>query len=553
MPDFLNRHTLHLTPLSPIHLGTGEDYEPTNYIIDAAENALYAFDPARAELDANQRGKLLNIAKSGDIQQIQKYFADNPEPFRTAAHSISSVSDAIASEYQKSLGHVVQREQRGNHTDAVYNRLNIERTATNPHTCAPLIPGSALKGCLRTALLEERSANHHGENPTSKTANRFEQEHLGNFATDLLRLVKPADLAATGDIATHICYATNHKKKNIIGKDGRPVEGKGVTGRRETIQHGQYRAFSGSLTLQNLLLDHRPRIKNPEKTLPGETRPDFTRLIRAANRYHWQRFHDENAKLAERGLVHPQWQRSTEQLLRQLIPQFDAGNILLVRLGKNGGAEAKTLEKYAQIKIMGAKNAKPTYEKHTKTVWLAAENDKTKRDLLPFGWALIEIDPTGDNPVLHDWCKQNSTHLKDAAVLHEKLRAAQNAKAEQAAKNAAIEAAKAAAAAEKQAEEQAAAARLAALPAHERLAHDILARLEEHSKTYSDRNQEKNLTLHCGILGILEKAHGELDSASQKQLAELLPYKKLESTCKGFYSGKKEKDIKQVLQKLRGA
>ena len=552
MPDFLNRHTLHLTPLSPIHLGTGEDYEPTNYIIDADEKALYAFDPARAELDANQRGKLLNIAKSGDIQQIQKYFADNPEPFRTAAHSISSVSDAIASEYQKSLGHVVQREQRGSHTDAVYNRLNIERTATNPHTCAPLIPGSALKGCLRTALLEERSVNHHGENPTSKTANRFEQEHLGNFATDLLRLVKPADLAATGNIATHICYATNHKKKNIIGKDGHPVEGKGVTGRRETIQHGQYRAFSGSLTLQNLLLDHRPHIKNPGKTLPGETRPDFARLIRAANRYHLTRFTKESALLAERGLIHPQWQRSTEQLLRQLIPQFDAGNILLVRLGKNGGAEAKTLEKYAQIKIMGAKGAKPTYEKHTKTVWLAAENDKTKRDLLPFGWALIEIDPTDDNPALREWCDKNSAHLKDAAVLRDKLRAAQNAKAEQAAKNAAEAAAKAAAAAAKQAEEEAEAARVAALPTHERLAHDILARLEEHSKTYSDRNQEKNLALHRDILDILERAHGELDSTRQKQLAELLPYKKLESACKGFYSGKKEKDIKAALQKLRG-
>ena len=55
-----------------------------------------------------------------------------------------------------------------------------------------------------------------------------------------------------------------------------------------------------------------------------------------------------------------------------------------------------------------------------------------------------------------------------------------------------------------------------------------------------------------GILNILERAHGELDSASQKQLAELLPYKKLDSACKGFYSGKKEKDIKAALQKLRG-
>ena len=381
---------------------------------------------------------------------------------------------------------------------------------------------------------------------------RYEEDLLGSFATDLLRLVKPADLNASGDIATHICYATNHKKKNIIGKDGRPVAGKGVTGRRETIQHGQYRAFSGALTLHNLLLDHQPRLKNSEKNLPGEPRPDLARLIRAANHYHLIRYKKENELLLERGLVAPAWQRSTGQLLRQLVPQFDAGKTLLVRLGKNGGAEAKTLEKYAQIKIMGAKGAKPTYEKHTKTVWLAAENDKTKRDLLPFGWALIEIDPTDDNPALREWCDKNSAHLKDTAALRDKLHAAQTVKAEQAAKNAAKAAVQAAAVAAEQAAEQAEAARLAALPAHERLAHDILTRLSEHSKTYSDRNQDKNLALHRDILATLEQAHGELDSTSQKQLAELLPYKKLDSACKGFYSGKKEKDIKAALQKLRG-
>ena len=547
MTDFLHRHTLHLTPLSPLHLGTGEDYEPTNYII--ADNALYAFDPAQAELDPAQRNKLLGVAKSGDIQRIQQYFADNPDPFRAAAHSISSVSPALASEYHKSLGKVAQREQRGN---LVFNRLNIERTATNPHNHTPLIPGSALKGCLRTALLEDRSTKYQGEAPTGKTADRFEQQYLGSFATDLLRLVKPADLNASGDIATHICYATNHKKKNINGKDGRPVAGKGVTGRRETIQHGQYRAFSGALTLHNLLLDHQPRLKNPEKNLPGEPRPDLARLIRAANHYHLTRYKKENELLLERGLVAPAWQRSTEQLLRQLVPQFDAGTILLVRLGKNGGAEAKTLEKYAQIKIMGAKGAKPTYEKHTKTVWLAAENTSDQHNLLPFGWALIEIDPTDDNAALRDWCQQNSAHLKDTAALRDKLHAAQTAKAEQAAKNAAKAAAQAAAVAAEQAAEQAEAARLAALPAHERLAHDILTRLSEHSKTYSDRNQDKNLALHHDILAILEQAHGELDSTRQKQLAELLPYKKLDSACKGFYSGKKEKDIKAALQKLRG-
>ena len=547
MPDFLNRHTLHLTPLSPIHLGTGEDYEPTNYVI--TDGVLYTFDPARAILNPEQERELHAAAQSGDLQHIQRYFRHNPKPYIAAATHASSVSKGIAAEYQKNYGEIVQREGKSKN---VHNRFQIERTATNPHNHQPYIPGSALKGCLRTALLEQLSADYRGNKPTAKQAIHYENELLGSFATDLLRLLKPADLAVTGDIATHICYATNHKKKNIIGKDGHPVEGKGVPGRRETIQHGQYRAFSGSLTLQNLLLDHRPHIKNPGKTLPGETRPDFTRLIRAANHYHLTRFTKESALLLERGLIQPEWQRSTEQLLRQLIPQFDAGNILLVRLGKNGGAEAKTLEKYAQIKIMGAKGAKPTYEKHTKTVWLAAENTSDQHNLLPFGWALIEIDPTDDNAALRDWCQQNSAHLKDTAALRDKLRAAQTAKAEQAAKNAAKAAAQAAAVAAEQAAEQAEAARLAALPAHERLAHGILTRLSEHSKTYSDRNQDKNLALHRDILAILEQAHGELDSASQKQLAELLPYKKLDSACKGFYSGKKEKDIKAALQKLRG-
>lgn len=551
MTDFLNRHTLHLTPLSPIHLGTGEDYEPTNYIIDAAENALYAFDPAQAELDDRQRQELHNIvrrinAKNGEegLEHIKNYIQKNAQHFIAGAYSISSTTTALANEYQKPKNSK--------------NQFLIERTATNPHNHTPFIPGSALKGCLRTALMESHSKKHPPETYRLSTPLKEKREqiyygdalleqykhnpHRSEFASDQLRLTKPADLTANYDIITHICYATNHKK-NSEKTSGQ------LYGRRETIPHGLYRAFSGSLAQYRLTEDNRRHARKPL----AEQYPEFAELIRAANHYHLRRYKKENDQLLARGLIHPEWQRSTEQLLRQLVPQFDAGKILLVRLGKNGGADHKTLQDYARIRVTPPHVKPPCYATTATTVWLAAENTSEQRDLLPFGWALIEIDPTGDNDALQKWCKENSAHLKDAAVLHEKLRAAQNAKAEQAAKNAAIEAAKAAAAAEKQAEEQAAAARLAALPAHERLAHDILARLEEHSKTYSDRNQEKNLTLHCGILAILEQAHSELDSASQKQLAELLPYKKLESTCKGFYSGKKEKDIKQALQKLRGA
>ena len=38
----LQHWQLAITPLSPVHLGTGQDYEPTGYVID--DGALFEFD-----------------------------------------------------------------------------------------------------------------------------------------------------------------------------------------------------------------------------------------------------------------------------------------------------------------------------------------------------------------------------------------------------------------------------------------------------------------------------------------------------------------------------
>ncbi len=50
MNTFLKTYRLALTPLSPIHIGCGEDFEPTNYLIDddgKSGPVLYGFDPSR--------------------------------------------------------------------------------------------------------------------------------------------------------------------------------------------------------------------------------------------------------------------------------------------------------------------------------------------------------------------------------------------------------------------------------------------------------------------------------------------------------------------------
>ena len=540
----LTRHTLHLTPLSPLHLGTGEDYEPTNYLIHG--DALYTFDPARAILSPDEERELHAAAKSGDLQHIQRYFRHNPKPYIAAATHASSVSKGIATEYQKNYGEIVQRESKGKN---VHNRFQIERTATNPHNHQPYIPGSALKGSLRTALLEQLSGKKPPQGPlkTQKDQARYENELLGSFATDLLRLLKPADLSAAAPIATHIQYATNHKKRIVKGRE----RGNGPTGRRETIQHGQYRAFHGDITLQHLDLSHKPHFKDTAKKLPAAHSLDLAALARAANTYHLRRFTREAALLSERGLVDPAWLKSTQQLIDQLKPALDAGSHILLRLGKNGGAESKTIDGYAQIKIMAGKGQKPTFEAQTKTVWLAADDDKSTRSLLPFGWVLIEIDANADNPALQQWSRANSSHLKAAADLQQQLAAAQAEQHERSAAAQAANAARAAQAAERAAAEQAEAARLAALPPWEQKLHAW----QEELPTIKNNGAGDNAAIQfidkilAGIQDVLKNPAA--DAAARRKLADdiaALPLKK-----RSLISDKRQKEaLNPLLRQLRG-
>lgn len=106
--------------------------------------------------------------------------------------------------------------------------------------------------------------------------------------------------------------------------------------------------------------------------------------------------------------------------------RLNSGDAFLIRLGRYGGAENKTLsgEGVASIKIMGAKGQPPTFESTTKTVWLAAEQENDQKHLLPFGWAVVEIDPQeGDSPELKAWCTEQSKGRPDMATVRQQFEA----------------------------------------------------------------------------------------------------------------------------------
>lgn len=429
MNTFLKTYRLALTPLSPIHIGCGEDFEPTNYVID--EGVLYGFDPSRAVLSEGQKSKLMDVANRASLLGIQKFFKDNAEIFKAQADTLIPVSSGVASVYEQRVGRAANVEASGNQ---VFNQLFIERTMHTGRESQPYIPGSSFKGAIRTAMLDhlnlERKPSR--DDNVQKGTPKLEARLLGHgdepnkFERSPLRLLKVADLmpAAHCEPARRVMFGVNRRKRKPLDENEPPP--KGISARKECILHGQYRAFVADAVLPSL------DPHNDRKTTPApELRPvDFKAIAKQSNAYNQTRLRHEMSVLDGRGLVNPAWRQSIELLMAGTLgKKLNSGDAFLIRLGRYGGAESKTLsgEGVASIKIMGARvggKQEFTFESSTKTAWLAAEFETDQKHLLPFGWAVVEIDPMdGDLPELKAWCDAQAKGRPDMAQLRQQFEA----------------------------------------------------------------------------------------------------------------------------------
>ena len=378
MNEFLARHKIALTPLSPIHIGCGEDFEPTNYVIDAEQKLLYGFDPSRAILPENVvRGLESCCAAPNPLAMLQKtyFLSEHKKTFITWANVLVSVFPEVLAEYKTRLN-----------TD--FNQFIIERHVHQSHgRQLPYVPGSSLKGALRTGWLNRLQ----NEAPDPVTTNMETRLFCGDFQTSPLRLLKISDLMPTAETMSALLSA------NFRYKDGKINSKKLPPLIKECLLPGQYRTLQGDIIVQ------RPENDEGAKIISG-LRPHLTEIAEYCHKYHLACCEKDIKTLCDNGLVNVQWRQTICDILDSLKEQFDSRRAMLVRLGRYGGAESKTLPRVARIKIH-----KEDYRKKTTTCWLA----KPKEGYLPFGWAILEIDPQDDLKELKAWCESEAKTRPD--------------------------------------------------------------------------------------------------------------------------------------------
>ncbi len=367
---------LRLTALSPIHIGTGEHYDPTNFVID--NGYLYEFDEIEffKKLNSKQQEEFLKAVESNaedSLFQIHRIIKNNKKQAIESAYNKVQVSKGIEKAYQNKIGRAVQIEGgRKKPKTKVFNQFLIEKTIRLSNSYRVYIPGSSIKGAISTALQEMIFKK-----------NRGLYKKLFENANPSENFMKEVSIADTVPIKTFsiIGYALNRERfeddnlgpKNIV----------------EVIfsNEKQNSIFETTLTLKDEFCEipYQTNIEEIKKACNEHYYPIFEQMMNGYAYFKGKTIDDFTNEYFS-GMFYEKY--------KDFKPKE---NQFLLRIGKYSQARAVTIDGCRRIRVKisgGGPKRKPNrWERldQETTSWLFGLNENSNNNLLPFGWVLCEI------------------------------------------------------------------------------------------------------------------------------------------------------------------
>lgn len=347
-----------LRTLSPIHVGCDEVYEPMGFVVNEDAKQMIVFGPLSfiGQLELEDRKEFSAICAKGTISSILEIYKFLKG--RKATGRRIDICQGFVDHYRETLSIPVHDTRK---VQQELSRFTIERTSFYPGNHRPYIPGSAVKGVLRTAYLNSRAKVKPLPSPRGKSAAKDLEKALldgGAFETDPFRMLKVSDFKPVGQIKTRVIYAVNEKKRPS------KFEARGPYQILEVIQPGA--VFEGEIA-----------VDKPQTEYSVKASFSLNELLESTARFYTKEKNREDSELS--------------QIKIPVVQVPDNEDRFLIRLGRHSGAESVTIEGHRSIRIMTGRGQRDRYESHATTLWLASEEPKpkTKQDLHPFGWAQL--------------------------------------------------------------------------------------------------------------------------------------------------------------------
>ncbi len=373
--------SISLKTLTPIHIGCNEVFQPTEFVIDSIKNELLYFSlfDLISILNERERQELEKISEEKNAQALVKLYRFYAERIKDKIQKLPNVKRIkipyeLAKRYEEVL-----RLNNLNEIIRNFNNFEIKRTYFNPYSEQPIIPGSSLKGAIRTAYLEALLSNqkeniidiNEKERNLNKLAADLEKKLLNYSSADKdpFKNLKISDLTPTGIVNTEIMYEVNIRKSG--DKSSRPRLSLPI----EVIPAGVY--FIGEMDF--IYADN----NNNKLELHEMNKLELSILLEGLDTHYKPIFEDEMKLAKNLGFQEIKLPDEYQRLSK-------AKTAFLIKIGKHSGAEAVTIKGVRKIPVKLPGNKKE-YRDSPTTIWLASPSKRDISKAYPFGWALLTI------------------------------------------------------------------------------------------------------------------------------------------------------------------
>ncbi|MEW6139412.1 MAG: type III-A CRISPR-associated RAMP protein Csm5 [Thermodesulfobacteriota bacterium] len=349
--------------LTPVHIGCDEVYEPMSFVVDAEHDRMILFDPldfiiSLEEADRKRISEICRQGTVGSILELYKFLRGRPAQGRDVA-----LCSGFVQHYGQALEIPLSDEAR---IGRELNEFSIARTAFLSYDQRPYLPGSGIKGAMRTAYLNALATGANIRIDVRRPgADRELEERLlqldrgfRGIVQDPFRLLKISDFVPVGEVKTRIVYAVNEKKVPSSFEPSGPYQV------LEVVEPGA--EFTGTIRLE--MAERGSPIKSPLRIQP---------LLDSLHQFFRKQKALEDDQLRKIGVG--------------LENRNAVNGSHLLRIGRHSGAECVTVEGYRNIRIMQPGTTNARWSASATTLWLAAESRKpmSKSGLQPFGWVAL--------------------------------------------------------------------------------------------------------------------------------------------------------------------
>lgn len=342
----MKKYKLNCEILSPIHIGSGKEIDPLSYIIKGQRLYKISFERFVASIDNIGRSKLEELIDRGDLLLIREYAADHIDIHGQPFYSVAVNPHVIGIYTSKK--------------EDIQNQLLISPFIRTEGDAIPLMPGSSIKGAIRTAVISELAKGKNLPEPKSpKEEYAFESKVLGykDAKNDPFRGVKIRDKSLEND-STVIREIRNVSKGNGGALKTNDIQM--IYEITHSVITGNPIGFQTEIIFDEELFSTNFLSTN----LTGE------QIVKLCTEFYTYKMENEHTKFYQ----HTEVENFSKHLLDTSIDK----NSFLLRIGRFSGVESVTLDRY--------RNPKPPGKKKT---WGNTRN--LAEGIYPMGWMKLTL------------------------------------------------------------------------------------------------------------------------------------------------------------------